>query len=61
MTRATLLKRIEGLELWSSVYGAVEHFVVRTGDRRARALHSLEAAEAFLAKRLLHARALRSN
>jgi len=61
MTRAILLKRVEGFELWSSVCGAVEHFLVRTEHRRARVLHSLEAAEAFLAKRLLHARAVRSN
>ncbi len=61
MVKTFLLKRIEGLEIWTSVSGAVQHFAVKTGERRLRVVHSLEDAEAFLASRLRRARATRAH
>ena len=61
MARTTLLQRIEGLELWTTVSGAVQHFAVKTGERRMRVVHTLEEAEAYLAARLKLARASRSH
>jgi hypothetical protein len=61
MTRTHLLKRVEGLELWTTVTETAQHFAVKLSERRARVLHSLEDAEALFAARLLHNRKARSH
>jgi len=61
MTRTSLLKTTEGLELWTTVSGSARHFAVKTGERRVRVVATLEDAEAFLAARLLDARIARAH
>ncbi len=61
MSRTSLLKRAFGVELWTSVSDAVEHFIVATSDRRAHVIHSLEEAEAVFATTLRRAQALRAH
>jgi hypothetical protein len=61
MTRTILLKRVDGFEIWTTVSGAVQHFAVKTSAGRARVMHSLEDAEAFLASRLAALRLIRVN
>lgn len=61
MTRTTLLKRIEGLELWTAAAGRAEAFAVRLRDGRARMFDSLEAAERRSGVLLRQARALRAH
>ena len=61
MTRTSLLKTIEGLELWTTISGPVQHFAVKTGERRVRVVGTLEDAEAFLAAKLLDARIARAH
>jgi len=61
MSRTTLLKRVEGLEIWTTVTGATEHFAVKIGERRARVVRSLEEAEAFLKAKIADARIARAH
>ena len=61
MVRTSLLKTIEGQELWTTVSGSVQHFAVKTGERRVRVTETIEAAEALLASELLHARIARAH
>jgi hypothetical protein len=61
MVTTSLLKRIEGLELWAIVAGSAEQFAVRTGERKVRVVQSIEAAETFLAAKLQNARIARSH
>lgn len=61
MARTMLLKKIEGLEIWTTVGGGVQHFAVKVKDRRLRMVESLAAAEALMADRLRAARALRAH
>ena len=44
MSEATLLKRVEGLELWTTVTATTQHFAVKVGRRRARVLATLADA-----------------
>jgi hypothetical protein len=60
MSQTSLLKHAFGVELWT-VVGAVEQFVVKSSDRRARVLLSLEEAESVFAAKLQHARVMRAN
>jgi hypothetical protein len=61
MARTTLLKRIEGFELWSSISDSQQHFAVKTREKRVRFSTSLADAEAHLAKMLRHARCVRAD
>ena len=61
MTRTTLLKRVEGLELWTTVHDRAQVFAVRVRDGRARVFDSLEAAERRMGAVLRQARALRAH
>jgi len=61
MIRTTLLKRVEGLELWTGVTEGVQHYAVKLGTRRARVFPTLEAAEAMLAKQQDRAREARAH
>ena len=61
MVRTTLLKRVEGLELWTTVTGQAELFAVKLRTGRARTFDTLDAAERSLAAALQQARALRAH
>ncbi len=61
MSRTELLKRVEGLEIWTTVTETAEHFAVKVGDRRARVVRSLAEAEAVLEARLAGARLARAH
>ncbi len=61
MTRTTLLKRVEGFELWTTVSEAAQHFAVKTGLRRARVTDTRADAEAFLAQALSNAKTTRAH
>ena len=61
MTQSRLLKKIEGLELWTSVTEGVEHFAVKVDRKRARVLATLAEAETYLATSLNRIRAARSH
>ncbi|WP_158915657.1 hypothetical protein [Caulobacter sp. S45] len=61
MARTTLLKRVEGMELWTTVTETTQHFAIKTGERRARVAQTLAEAEAFLAAALLRARTARAH
>ncbi len=52
MAHTRLLKRVEDLELWTTVGASAEHFAVKVGQRRARVVATLEEAEALFAARL---------
>ena len=60
MTRTTLLKRVEGLELWTTVTGPVQVFAIKLRNGRARVFDSLEA-EQRMAAALRQARAERAH
>ena len=61
MIRTTLLKRVEDLELWTTVTDRAEVFAVKLRDGRARIFNSLEAAERQMTAALRRARALRAH
>jgi len=61
MSEATLLKRVEGLELWTTVTATTQHFAVKVGRRRARVLATLADAEAYLAAAVTRIRSARSH
>lgn len=61
MPRTTLLKRVEDLELWTTVSETAEHFAVKARDGRLRVVDSLAKAEALMAEKLRHARMLRAH
>ncbi len=61
MVSTSLLKRVEGFELWTTQSGSDQQFVVKTTGRRARVSSTIEAAEAFLAEQLSHARMARAH
>jgi hypothetical protein len=61
MSKTSLLKRIEGLELWTTVSGSSQQFAVKMGERRLRVVETLDAAEALLATTLLHVRMARAH
>lgn len=59
--RTTLLKRVEGLELWTTVSGRAQVFAVRLRTGRARVFDSLEAAERLMGAALRQARTARAH
>jgi hypothetical protein len=61
MTQATLLKSIDGLELWTAVTETTQHFAVKVGRRRARVLATLAEAESYFGAALTRIRAVRSH
>ncbi len=61
MTQATLLKSIDGLELWTAVTETTQHFAVKVGRRRARVLATLAEAESYFSAALTRIRAVRSH
>ena len=61
MIRTILLKRVEGLELWTTVNDRAEIFAVKLRDGRARVFDSLEAAERRMNAMLRQARVLRAH
>jgi hypothetical protein len=61
MVKTSLIKRIEGLEIWTTVSGSIQHFAVKTGDRKATVVGTIEDAEALLAAKLQHARMVRAH
>ena len=61
MIRTILLKRVEGLELWTTVNDRAEIFAVKLRDGRARVFDSLEAAEWRMSAMLRQARVLRAH
>jgi hypothetical protein len=61
MTRTILLKRVEGIELWTTISEADQHFAVKTSLRRARVTNTRDDAEAFLAQALSKARTTRAD
>ncbi len=61
MARTVLLKRIDGLEIWTTVTETAQHFAVKFSDRRARVVRSLEEAEALLSAKLAGARRARAH
>jgi hypothetical protein len=60
MTQETLLKSVDGLELWTAVTESTQHFAVKFGRRRARVLATLAEAENYFSAALKRIRALRS-
>jgi hypothetical protein len=61
MASTTLLKRIEGLELWTSITETTQQFIVKTSDKRARVAATLAEAEAYLAAALERVRLARAH
>lgn len=61
MTKAILLKRIDGLELWTAFTETTQHFAVKVSRRRARVLATLAEAEAYLSATLRQVRAGRAH
>lgn len=61
MPRTTLLKRVEDLEIWTTVSGTAEHFGVKARDGRLRVFDTLAKAEALVAEKLARARTLRAH
>jgi hypothetical protein len=55
------LKRVEGIELWTTISEADQHFAVKTSLRRARVTNTRDDAEAFLAQALSKARTTRAD
>ncbi len=60
MTQETLLKSIDGLELWTAANETTQHFAVKVGRRRARVLATLAEAESYFGAALQRIRAVRS-
>ena len=60
MAKTMLLKRVEGLEIWTTVTETAQHFAVKFGGRRARVVRSLEDAEAIVSDKLANARLVRA-
>ena len=52
MTQETLLKSVDGLELWTAVTESTQHFAVKFGRRRARVLATLAEAENYFSAAL---------
>jgi NH3-dependent NAD+ synthetase len=48
--KTTLVKKIEGFELWMTANGSIEQFWVKNAQSRARMMESLAHAEEFIAK-----------
>jgi len=61
MTQPTLLKSIDGLELWTAVGDSTQDFAVKVGRRRARVLATQAEAEHYFGMALKRIRALRSH
>ncbi len=61
MTQTTLIKQVEGLELWTSGTGSTQQFAVKVERRRARVLASLVEAERYFAQALERFRAARAH
>ncbi len=61
MTQATLLKRTDGLELWTTATETTQHFAVKVSRRRARVLATLAEAEAYFSAMLGRIRAARAH
>lgn len=61
MAQTRLLKRIEGLELWTSSDSLSQHYAVKDGERRAQVRATLEEAEALFAARLVRMREARAH
>jgi hypothetical protein len=61
MTRAILLKRVDGLELWTAFTETTQHFAVKFGQRRARVLSTLSDAERYFAASLAGVRVARAH
>ena len=61
MTKAIMLKRIDGLELWTAFTETTQHFAVKVGQRRARVLATLADAEHYFAAALADARVARAH
>lgn len=61
MQRSFLLKRLEGLELWTSISDKKQNFAVKVSEKRARVLNSLAEAEAYFAAALSNIRAVRAH
>jgi hypothetical protein len=59
--KSTLVKKIEGFELWMTANGSIQHFWVKNAQRRARMLGTLAQAEEFLAKAVSQTRAARAH
>jgi hypothetical protein len=61
MSKTWILKRIDGLELWTSVTATTQHFAVKTREKRARVVSTLAEAEAYFADALNRARLARAH
>ena len=61
MARTTLLKRVEDLEIWTTVSETAEQFAVKGRDARLRVVDNLAAAEAMMAEMLRNARLTRAH
>lgn len=61
MHRSFLLKRLEGVELWTAISDRRQNFAVKMGERRARVLDTLIEAEAYFAATLSNRRAVRAD
>lgn len=59
--KTTLLKRVDGLEIWATVGETAQHYVVKFGERRARVVESLAKAEALLETLVRQARLARAH
>jgi hypothetical protein len=61
MAQTRLLKRVEDIELWTTVGASAQHFAVKAGHRRARVVATLEEAEALFSSRLGRMREARAH
>jgi len=61
MSKTWIVKRIDGLELWTSVTETTQHFAIKTRQKRARVLGTLAEAEAYFADALDRARLARAH
>ena len=57
----TLLKRIDGLEIWTLAGKTSQHFAVRLSARRAQIVDSLAQAERLFSAALARARIARAH
>lgn len=61
MARTTLLRRVEDLELWTTVSDSAQHYAVKLRKGRMRVVDTLAQAEALLAAASAKARIARAH
>ena len=61
MARTTLLRRVEGLELWTTMGETAQHYAVKLDKGRLRVVDTLAQAEALLAAASAKARIARAH